>query len=126
MTTDPGGYHVPDRQRQQLCAGRHQRRRHVDIIATTDGTYRGIAFFQDRNAPVRSGSPNMLNGGSTMEIKGAIYFPKQQLSSAAATHEGSCTRIVAYTIEFTGNSGLNTDCGYGFEESQTWPPVLTE
>jgi hypothetical protein len=29
-------------------------------------------------------------------------------------------------IDFTGTSGLNTDCPYGFGESQTWPPVLVE
>jgi len=101
---------------------------HINIVATTEGEYKGLAFFQDRNAPViNSGSPNKLNGGSTMNITGALYFPKQRLSfSGGNDSTGTCTRIVAYMIDFTGTSGLNTDCGYGFGESQSWPPVLAE
>ncbi|HKP23230.1 MAG TPA: pilus assembly protein TadG-related protein [Dongiaceae bacterium] len=101
---------------------------HIDIVATTDGEYKGLAFFQDRDAPViNSGSPNKLNGGSNMTITGAIYFPKQRLSfSGNNGNEGTCTRIVAYMIDFSGTSGLNTDCPYGFGEQQTWPPVLAE
>jgi hypothetical protein len=101
---------------------------HVNIVATTEGQYKGLAFFQDRDAPViNSGSPNKLNGGSSMNITGAIYFPSQRLSFAGGNSStGTCTRIVAYMIDFTGTSGLNTDCSYGFGESQTWPPVLAE
>src|SRR5688572_1123291 len=101
---------------------------HIDIVATTEGEYKGLAFFQDRDSPViDSGSPNKLNGGSSMNITGAIYFPQQRLSfSGGNSNEGTCTRIVAYMIDFTGTSGLNTDCPYGFGESQTWPPVLVE
>jgi hypothetical protein len=100
----------------------------VNIVATTEGDYKGLAFFQDRNAPVvNSGSPNKLNGGSSMAITGAIYFPNQRLSFAGGnSSNGTCTRIVAYMIDFTGTSGLNTDCSYGFGESQTWPPVIAE
>ena len=100
----------------------------ITIVATTEGDFKGLAFFQDRNAPVvNSGSPNKLNGGSNMNITGAIYFPTQRLSfSGGNGSEGTCTRIVAYMIDFTGTSGLNTDCGYGFGESQSWPPVLAE
>jgi hypothetical protein len=99
-----------------------------NIVATAEGEYKGLAFFQDRDAPViDSGSPNKLNGGSSMNITGAIYFPQQRLSfSGGNSSEGTCTRIVAYMIDFTGTSGLNTDCPYGFGESQTWPPVLVE
>jgi hypothetical protein len=101
---------------------------HINIVATTEGAYKGLAFFQDRDAPIiDSGSPNKLNGGSSMIITGAIYFPNQRLSfSGNNSNEGTCTRIVAYMIDFTGTSGLNTDCSYGFGESQTWPPVLAE
>ena len=101
---------------------------HIDIVATTEGDYKGLAFFQDRDAPViNSGSPNKLNGGSSMNITGAIYFPQQRLSfSGGNSSTGTCTRIVAYMIDFTGTSGLNTECPYGFGELQSWPPVLAE
>jgi hypothetical protein len=99
----------------------------VQITAPSTGTYRGIAFFQDRNAP-GGGSPNMFNGGSTMEIKGAIYIPKQEVQFAGGnTSSGGCTKIVAFTIEFTGNSDIDSDCtGYGFEDETRRPPKLME
>jgi len=101
---------------------------HVTITASTDGDYKGIAFFQDRNAPVvSSGSPNKFNGGSTMNIVGAIYIPRQLTTfSGGNSTNGTCTRIVAYMISFSGTSGLNTDCPYGFGEALTYPPVLAE
>jgi hypothetical protein len=100
----------------------------VNIIGTSEGEYMGIAFFQDRNAPViNSGSPNKFNGGSTMLITGAIYIPRQMLTYKGGNGTtGTCTRIVAYMISFTGESGLNTDCGYGWGTPTIYPPVLTE
>lgn len=101
---------------------------HVDIVAATAGDHMGIAFFQDRNAPViNSGSPNKFNGGSTMNVVGAIYIPRQMTTfKGGNSTEGTCTRIVAYMIDFTGTSGLNTDCGFGFGTPQIYPPVLAE
>jgi Putative Flp pilus-assembly TadE/G-like len=100
----------------------------VNITAAMDGAYRGIALFQDRNAPVvNSGAPNKFNGGSDMAIVGALYFPKQLLQfNGGNTTQGTCTRIVAYMIDFTGTSGLNTNCGYGFGTPQIYPPMLAE
>ena len=99
-----------------------------NIVAATAGDYMGIAFFQDRNAPIVStGSPNKFNGGSTMHITGAIYIPRQLTTfSGGNSTTGNCTRIVAYMISFSGTSGLNTDCGYGFGTAQIYPPVLAE
>ena len=100
----------------------------VKITATTEGQYMGIAFFQDRDAPViNSGSPNKFNGGSTMQITGAIYIPRQMLTyKGGNSTTGTCTRIVAYMISFTGESGLSTDCGYGWGTPTIYPPVLAE
>ncbi len=100
----------------------------VNIIGTTEGEYMGIAFFQDRDAPViNSGSPNKFNGGSTMAITGAIYIPRQMLTYKGGNGTtGTCTRIVAYMISFTGESGLSTDCGYGWGTPTIYPPVLAE
>jgi hypothetical protein len=100
----------------------------VNIIGTTEGQYMGIAFFQDRNAPViNSGSPNKFNGGSTMQITGAIYIPRQMLTYKGGNNTtGTCTRIVAYMISFIGESGLSTDCGYGWGTPTIYPPVLAE
>ncbi|HET6620245.1 MAG TPA: pilus assembly protein TadG-related protein [Dongiaceae bacterium] len=100
----------------------------VNLVASTAGDYKGIAVFQDRNAPVKNtGSPNTFNGGSNLSITGAVYIPKQLVVyNGGNTTNGSCTRVVAYMITFSGNAGLNTDCGYGFGVSQSFPPVLAE
>jgi hypothetical protein len=100
----------------------------TSIVAATSGTYKGIAIFQDRNAPViNSGSPNTFNGGSNLNITGAIYIPKQLIKyNGGNTTTGTCTRIVAYMIDFNGGAGMNTDCSYGFGQSQSFPPVLVE
>jgi Flp pilus assembly protein TadG len=101
----------------------------VNITAATSGDYMGIAFFQDRGAPssTNSGSTNKLTGGSTMSIVGAVYFPKQNLQfNGGNATTGTCTRVVAFKIDFIGNSGLNTNCGYGFGTPQIYPPVLAE
>ncbi len=101
----------------------------VNIIAPTTGTYQGIAVFQDRDAPPASDvSANTFNGGSSMEIKGAIYIPNQKtLFNGGNAAAGGCTRIVAFRIEFTGNSDIDSDCtGFGFDDETRWPPNLTE
>jgi hypothetical protein len=63
-----------------------------------------------------------------MEIKGAIYIPKQEVQFAGGnTSSGGCTKIVAFTIEFTGNSDVDSDCtGFGFENETRRPPKLME
>lgn len=100
----------------------------VTVLAPTSGTYRGLAFFQDRAAPTEDVSANTFNGGSNLNIQGAIYIPKQEVQLNGGNESGpGCTRIVANTIEFTGNSNISSDCtGYGFDEETRRPPKLME
>jgi len=100
----------------------------VSITAPTSGTYRGIAFFQDRDAPTDDVSANKFNGSSTMNIQGAIYIPNQEVQfSGGNVSGGGCTRIVANTIEFTGNSNVGSNCtGFGFDDETRRPPKLME
>jgi len=101
----------------------------MNIIAATGGGYKGIAFFQDQKAPIKdSGAVNKFNGGSTMEIKGAIYIPRQKIEfTGGNTASGGCMRMIAYQIEFTGNSDVDSDCtGYDFPEETRRPPKLEE
>jgi len=101
----------------------------VNISAPTTGTYQGLAFFQDRAAPpVTDVSANTFNGGSAMEVKGAIYIPNQAVQfSGGNDAAGGCTRIVAFQVEFTGNSDVDSDCtGFGFDDETRREPELTE
>ena len=101
----------------------------VNITAPTTGDYKGIAFFQDRNAPiVDSGAANNFAGGSTMNIKGAIYFPRQLIHYAGGNETGTgCMRMVAYQIDFIGNSNVEFNCtGFNFASVTLRPPSLKE
>ena len=68
----------------------------------------GIVFYQDRRAP--SGT-NTINGNSSMNITGALYFPAQEVEWAGnnSTTGAGCVQIVALAVTFTGNAALGND-----------------
>jgi hypothetical protein len=78
------------------------------------GPIDGLAFFQDRNAPVSPpvGNGNTFNGGSTMNINGGIYFPNQRVTytGGAASGGSDCTQLVANTIKITGETNFSGNC----------------
>jgi len=82
----------------------------LTITAPTSGAYSGIALFQDRIAC--AGCSNKINGGSTSNITGAIYFPTNAVDYAGGASTGGavCTQLIAYTITFKGNSTFNSNC----------------
>ncbi len=81
----------------------------VNLTAPTSGTYSGMAFYQDRNAPLNNS--NSFNGGSTMNINGSVYFPKGQTTfNGGNSITTPCTQIVAYTITFNGNNTTSINC----------------
>jgi Flp pilus assembly protein TadG len=98
----------------------------LSLIAPTTGPTAGMALWQDAGAPFASNATcgngnaqNKINGGSLQLITGAIYFPNQSVcyngnSSTTLGAAGSCTQLIARTLDFTGNSkirGDNTSCG---------------
>lgn len=100
----------------------------VTITAPTSGTFKGLAIVQDRNAP--AGNDNSISGNSTSAIIGAIYFPVGDItytgnSSLVSTN---CTRIIAYTVYFSGNNNLYNNCSaYDYSWPATYTrPVLVE
>jgi hypothetical protein len=82
----------------------------INMTAPTTGSTAGIALFQDRIAC--AGCSNKINGGSTSNITGAIYFPTNavEYSGGASTGGAVCTQLIAYTITFKGNSTFNSNC----------------
>jgi Flp pilus assembly protein TadG len=82
----------------------------LTITAPTSGAYSGIALFQDRIAC--AGCSNKINGGSSSNITGAIYFPTNAVEYAGGASTGGavCTQLIAYTITFKGNSTFNSNC----------------
>lgn len=83
----------------------------------TPGPIGGLAFFQDRNAPVTPAIPtgttqNTFNGGANMNINGGIYFPNQLVtySGGAATGGAECTQLVSNFIAISGNTNFSGNC----------------
>jgi hypothetical protein len=90
----------------------------TNLIAPTDGTYRGIAVFQDRRAKDSASAQNKINGNSDSVITGALYFPSQELDyNGTGSTSASCTMFVSRRISFSGNSATSNkfkslaDCG---------------
>lgn len=85
----------------------------VQLTAPSDPNdpFVGVLIYQDRRAT--STAVNKLNGGSTMTLTGAIYTPAQasEWSGNNGSASSNCTRIIAKTVSFIGNSELNnTGC----------------
>lgn len=91
----------------------------VSINAPTSGEYSGIAFYQDRNATINN--LNKFNGGSTMNINGAIYLPSGEVTfNGGSTINAACTQIVSNMVNFSGNNNIKADCS-GSGMSQITP-----
>ncbi|MGQ0684363.1 MAG: TadE/TadG family type IV pilus assembly protein [Bradyrhizobium sp.] len=81
----------------------------ITLTAPTSGATQGIAIYGDRRMPV--GTAFELTGGGTQNFGGAIYLPKGALSySGGNGATTSCTKIIADTLTFTGNSSVKVDC----------------
>lgn len=93
----------------------------LDLTAPAEGSgepYEGILMYQDRDAP--SGT-NKINGNSSNNLVGSLYFPNQAVEFSGNSSSGSsCLRLVALTIKFGGNSGMSHNCtGVGGEDVTT-------
>jgi len=82
------------------------------ITAPTTGAMAGIAIYVDRNAPT-SGN-DFLSGGSTQQIKGAVYIPTQQVqyTGGGTNAQLDCIQLVARLIKIQGSSKFGASaCG---------------
>ena len=82
----------------------------ITLSAPTTGPTAGLVFFADPAAPVNTYTSS-IQGGSVVNLTGALYFPTQTLdygngSSAATT----CTELDAWHIVFEGGATLNSNC----------------
>jgi len=85
----------------------------IDLRAptATGAAYRGVLIAQDRRSTSKRGAK--FNGGSTMRLTGAIYFPAEALewSGNDGTSAPNCTEIVADSVSFAGAARLeNSAC----------------
>jgi hypothetical protein len=87
----------------------------LNLTAPSSGDYAGLVFMQDRNAAsVVSGveATNSIAGNASITIKGSLYFPQQRVRVVGTgSLAGSCMRVVAKRIRFTGtSSGFAQSC----------------
>ena len=87
----------------------------LSITAPVDeGTYKGVAFYQDRRA-TDTGFPaqNQINGNNGASITGAIYFANRSLLyNGGSQTVAACMQIVSRRVSFSGNSNfkLTSEC----------------
>ena len=98
----------------------------VNLTAPTSGSTQGIVMYGDRNMP--AGTAFSLTGGSTQTFSGALYLPKAALGySGGDGSTTSCTKIIANTVTFTGNSKVQVNCaGLGTAAIGTLTAQLVE
>jgi hypothetical protein len=81
----------------------------LNLQAPDTGNYAGILIYQDRRAT--SGNTIKINGGSSSNMQGALYFPKADMTFNGNTGAvTNCLQIVAKDVTFTGNSAINNTC----------------
>ncbi len=78
----------------------------LTLTAPTDGTYAGIALFENRNLAANKSSDAAINGGAGVTIDGAIYFPNSNLSFAGTSDSNGYLMLVAQTVTFTGTTTM--------------------
>lgn len=98
----------------------------INLTAPTSGSTQGIVMYGDRN--MATGTAFSLTGGSTQTFTGALYLPKAALSySGGDGTTTSCTKIIADTVTFTGNSNVQVNCaGLGTASIGTSTAQLVE
>ncbi len=84
----------------------------VTMEAQTTGSYAGLLFYQDDDTPLSPPSNNTIAGGTSIDLTGALYFPKGNVNytGGASTGSGSCTQIIAQTITFSSVADMNINC----------------
>ena len=89
----------------------------INLSAPETGTYAGMLFFQDRAIPygtTNNDADVKINGGGSMTLKGAFYFPKADIKYAGnATSSFTCLQMVGQKLDFAGNMSIanSNTCG---------------
>jgi Flp pilus assembly protein TadG len=86
---------------------------HISLTAPTSGAYSGLVIYKDRRAPYCQNC-NKINGDSTSYIEGGFYFPTQEVQmSGDSGMNTQCVQMVAWQIQFIGNTSISNTCPGG-------------
>jgi Putative Flp pilus-assembly TadE/G-like len=77
----------------------------LNLTAPTTGATAGIAIIGT------STSESGIQGGSLVNITGALVFPNSKVQLANGTTTSSpCTQLIAYQVDFEGGASFNNNC----------------
>lgn len=80
----------------------------VNLTAPTSGPFAKVIMYEDPRAPFGS---DTINGNSSSVLEGGLYFPSRTLTFNGTTGmQTNCLQLVAYRLNFTGNSTINNTC----------------
>lgn len=81
----------------------------INMSSPTSGTYKGMLFYQDRNAALLN--TIKINGNSDSVIEGALYFPQADMTyNGTSGQNTACMQLVSRRVTFTGNSAISNTC----------------
>lgn len=84
----------------------------LNLTAPTSGTYAGVLIYQDRRAP--TSGVNKINGNASSKIQGALYFPSQTIEFTGTSGMNTeCLQMVGWHVNFSGNSSIINNCPVG-------------
>jgi hypothetical protein len=70
--------------------------------------WNGILFFQDPRGNV---SNSQIVGGGAMQLFGALYMPRGDISySGGAAVTSQCVVLIANRVDFSGNNRMTNNC----------------
>ena len=81
----------------------------INLTPPTSGPYAGITIYQEK----ANTNEVKINGGAASNVSGFIYAPGALVfyaGNSSSSGAGECIRLVAKTIEMTGNSSVASDC----------------
>ena len=85
----------------------------VNLTAPSTGTYQGVLIYQDRRATL-SNQSNKVNGNSASKLQGAVYVASQEVEFTGTTGlNTNCFQLVARRITWSGNSAITNVCPAG-------------
>lgn len=74
-------------------------------------TYAGILFFQDPDTPTAGSNDQTFNGGTTLDLTGALYFPSGNvIINGGSSMDSTCIQVIAYTADVSGDASWDNDC----------------
>jgi hypothetical protein len=81
----------------------------LNLGPPNSGTLSGLVFYSDRRMPV--GTAYKLNGGSGLNLKGAVYLPTAAVDwSGGNSTSTTCTQVIGDTVNFSGNADMGVNC----------------